>query len=950
MPDGTVSLLAGSTSQASGNTDGLGTAAAFNQPRSLYIDNTGTGYVAEPGGNRIRTLALAGYSLNGTLPAGLTFSPTAGTISGTPTATFSAPVSMTAYNTGGFSIVPFALTQVFNWTGAVSSTWSSAANWNPSTRFPAATDRAQIGVVAYATGGFQPVISSTPSSSPNGIIFGTNNSPVLTINSGATLTTTSTANPAGGLIVNTSATPVITGGGSLVLTGTSTINSSGSLTLAGGLAMSLKTATSATLTNTGTFALGSATLGSSASLTLGASTTATNNGTFTIASNGILTLGTSCTVTNNSTFTLLSDQTGSAAIAAIPSSSSVVGQIAVQRYISSDGTTTYRGYRLLSSPVYAAAVSGTNVYSLNYLEIYSYLSGSGGTAGGFDVSGNPTLYIYREDQDPGCNTSFICGPFQGVANINQTPAYNYLLDPYNVAVIPYTQSFNIPVGTGYLFFFRGVRPTTLPFVSSTPPTAGPVVATGLLNQGPISFHYWLNGSTNFTQTPSGGANGFNLVGNPYPCTIDWYTFSSTTSTAGIYGPGVSTQISELNQVTHSYETYDSNTLVGNGEARRYIASGQGFFITALNGTTASLTFNESAKVPSQQPAYGSTLLLSKSLIENNNYQYLRLQMNADSVYGENIMIWFDHNNKMTFEPARDAVYRRGFNKVNLSSFSSDGVELEINKQPLPGLERRVIALNVDATESGTYHFNLKQVVSLPKLYDIWLIDAYKKDSVNLRAKNTYDFTINKSDNASFGASRFSLVINQNPALAYKLLDFTANKLQTARQVQTIWKTQNEENYTNFTLERSTDGGKTFEVLGGVKAAGEGTYSFIDRNPVVGMNLYRLKQEDINNAISYSMIVPIGYSDKGDNLTDNKLTIYPNPVSSTLNLTINQETTDVGTYKVRILSTAGLVVKEITSSSASWQGNVSNLLPGTYLVRVFNNKTQSIVAESKFVKL
>jgi len=236
------------------------------------------------------------------------------------------------------------------------------------------------------------------------------------------------------------------------------------------------------------------------------------------------------------------------------------------------------------------------------------------------------------------------------------------------------------------------------------------------------------------------------------------------------------------------------------------------------------------------------------------------------------------------------------------------------------------------------------------MYNIWLVDAYKKDSVNLRINSTYDFTINKSDNDSYGAKRFSLVMNQNPALAYKLLDFTANKLQTVRQVQTVWKTQNEENYTNFTVERSTDGGKTFEVLGGVKAAGEGKYSFVDKSPVSGMNLYRLKQEDLNNAISYSRIVPIEYSDKGDNLADSKLTIYPNPVSSTVNLTINQEITDASTYKIRIVSTMGAVVKEIATSSATWQGNLSNLLPGTYLVRVFNNKTQSMVAESKFVKL
>jgi hypothetical protein len=45
-----------------------------------------------------------------------------------------------------------------------------------------------------------------------------------------------------------------------------------------------------------------------------------------------------------------------------------------------------------------------------------------------------------------------------------------------------------------------------------------------------------------------------------------------------------------------------------------------------------------------------------------------------------------------------------------------------------------------------------------------------------------------------------------------------------------------------------------------------------------------------------------------------------------------------------------VVKQITASQPAWQGNISNLQPGTYLVRVINNKTQNLVGENKFVKL
>lgn len=1039
MPDGTVSLLAGSTTQTSGNADGLGTAATFNQPNSLYIDNTGTGYVTELAGSRLRKLALTGYSLNAALPAGLTFNATNGTVSGTPTQGFSSPVGLIAFNTGGFSILSLIGTQTFNWNGSTSNDWMTVANWTPATRVPSATDRAQIGVVAY-TGTFQPIVyaASPVPPTPNGIVFGTFNSPVLTINSGQTLTTASTVSP-GGLVVNASATPVILGPGNLVITGPSVINSTGSFTAAGNLVMTVKTAASATLTNNGTFALGSAALGTSASLSLGTSTTLTNSGTFimggpsasltsagsntltnsgsfttgsnasislggssalsnsgtfttgsnaslifgtlcpvtnsstgtftmgssslltlgtsstvtnnnnfTMGASSILTLGTSCTVTNNSTFTLASDATGSASIAAIPSTSSVNGQISVQRWIT--GNTGYRGYRLLSSPVYAATVGGINVYSLNYLQANTYLTGTDGTAGGFstDLHTNPTLYIYRENI-PDCNKTFICGPFQGIKNI--ASSYNYLLNDWGDPPTSYTQPYSIPIGAGYLFFWRGLSPQTAqggtvdPYTSAAIPYAGAVQATGLLNQGNVTFHNWLDRTTTVSLT-STGMNGFNLVGNPYPSTIDW----NTSTTGGIITSGVSTQISELNPATGSYGTYDVSGAHNNG-ASRYIVSGQGFFITAT-AAGASLTFTENAKV-NQQLVNGDPLiplLLSKSPVENRNQQYLRLEMNADTLHAEDVLFWFDPNNKTNFEPGKDAKYRLGFNTVSLSSLSADGVQLGIDKQPLPGKEPRVIALNAEATEDGAYHFKLREVAGIPKMYDIWLVDALKKDSVNLRVKNSYNFTISKGDKATFGDKRFSLVFNQNPALAYKLLDFTANKLQTARQVRTIWNTQNEENYTNFTVERSTDGGKTFEVLGGVKAAGEGKYSFIDKNPLLGLNQYRLKQEDLNNTISYSKIVLIEYTDKSDQLTNSKLTIYPNPAGSTINLSINAGTADAAAYKIRFSDAMGKVVKEVTSSQSSWQGNISNLLPGTYLIRVINNKTQSLVGESKFVKL
>jgi hypothetical protein len=243
------------------------------------------------------------------------------------------------------------------------------------------------------------------------------------------------------------------------------------------------------------------------------------------------------------------------------------------------------------------------------------------------------------------------------------------------------------------------------------------------------------------------------------------------------------------------------------------------------------------------------------------------------------------------------------------------------------------------------------MIAVPQLYDIWLMDAYRKDSLDMRQNKVYIFDIYKNDTASFGSKRFTLVIRQNAAYAYHLLNFTVNKVPTSiRQVQVMWTAINEGNYTSFTVERSIDNGKTFVVLGGAKAAGQGTYSFIDKTPVSGTNLYRLKQEDINNTISYSKIVTIQYSDLSDQQLGNKINIYPNPVSSNLNLEIAAATSDSVIYNIRMMNSSGVVIRKMTSSKPFWQGSIGNLQPGAYILQVFNNDTQSLIGESKFVKL
>jgi hypothetical protein len=639
--------------------------------------------------------------------------------------------------------------------------------------------------------------------------------------------------------------------------------------------------------------------------------------------------------------TLKSTATQTATAAAIPGGSTITGNVNVERYIT--GGSGYRGYRLISSPVYTSTVNSNNVYSINYLLNSTFLTGTNGTAGGFSKVGNPTLYLYRENMTPAYST-FTNSNFRGIKDISASPNYTMDTDggPYN-----------IPVGSGYLFFFRGDQTTSNPYSTATVPIASTLTASGTLNQGQITAKNWftpLSSNLSYTAASPATVKGYNLVGNPYASSIDWENFQTLTTTTGIYGTSIGTTIYMFDPVSKNYGSYNKGGGgIGTNNASNVISSGQGFFVVATC-SCATLIFNEGAKTNTQ--VVSPKLLMGKPADQLVNNQYLRLQLAKDSVSTDDILFRFKSIANTAYVQNEDSPYLPGFGDVSLSSLSSDNISLAINTLPLPETGE-IIELTVKTKTDGIYTLNMKNIVGIPQLFDIWLMDNYKKDSLDMRHNATYAFDVYKADTNSYGSHRFSLVIRQNPALTVHLLSFTAVK--SAKGAQIAWKTENEENYTNFTVERSADNGKTFDVLGGNVSSAQGTYSFLDKDPLIAADGYRLKLEDLNGTISYSKVVTLMYSNLSNNITNNNISLYPNPATNTINLSIDQikvaaSSANIASYDFNIINNSGSIVKTVTSSPALSQVNINNLLPGTYIVQVVNSNGKSLVGKSKFVKL
>ena len=594
------------------------------------------------------------------------------------------------------------------------------------------------------------------------------------------------------------------------------------------------------------------------------------------------------------------------------------------------------------------------MFSLNYLQNYAYISGDN-AAGGFDkVQPGATIYLYNESK-PVFNGAFIGGNYRSIndlSNGNSTPpTYGFDTDG----------TFSLPVSNGYLFFYRGNRNSSTysqaqEFTTGTPAEAVTMSTSGSLNTGSFTFADWYNsgtGTLGYTSTQPVACKGFNLIGNPYPCNIDLNTYNTNaaTSNTGLYVTSgkVSKYFYELNPKTQNYDTYDASGHIATNSASRYVMSGQGFFAQAT-AAGAVLILNETAKETTNAQNTGNNLFMGVPPSDPlAALQYIKVKMGMDSINTDETAIRFASDAKATYDINEDAVYHVGAGKLNLAAMSADNVALSINVLPF-ALKGQRIPLRVGATTSGNYTLALSDVKRVPMLFDIWLVDNNQKDSVNLRTTAAYAFSINKADSTTFGAKRFVLVTRQNPAFAYKLLDFFAKKHQDVREVDVTWDTKYEENYTNFTVEKSTDGGKTFNTLGGVAATGAGNYGITDQSPVLGMNLYRLKQEDINGQITYSAIVPVGFSGLSGSLAKNGVNIFPNPATGVVNMAVLNNFSASASYNFMITNATGKTLKQGASALPYWQYDVTNWQPGTYFVKIFDAKTQALVGTSKLVKL
>jgi hypothetical protein len=297
--------------------------------------------------------------------------------------------------------------------------------------------------------------------------------------------------------------------------------------------------------------------------------------------------------------------------------------------------------------------------------------------------------------------------------------------------------------------------------------------------------YDLQGTVNVSDVPvnlvfnSGGftANqneqGFNLIGNPFTCGLDWDGVVSANSTIFNVNNVETTIYFRLNGVTIYYNNGFTvpNTYNTDGSL---LPPMQGFFIK----TNANVTLN--------LPASAKTHTANKRYKGNSTAPHIRLQY-ENSVKSDQTVIYFDEKATLGFDKMLDG--RKAFltnSDPNIYSVI-DGINYSINGIPFPK-DSTTIPLVVNATSDGSYAIKATELVGLDS-YKVFLNDKSQNLSINLANDSSYTF------NATTGTltDRFTLTITnvltaipENTVSVKPFNIYSSNGLVNIQTLSDIW--------------------------------------------------------------------------------------------------------------------------------------------------------------------
>ncbi len=612
------------------------------------------------------------------------------------------------------------------------------------------------------------------------------------------------------------------------------------------------------------------------------------------------------------------------------------GRFVVERYINN----TARGYRNISS----GGVMTTDIWS-NWQEgattaNYNPKPGYGTQITG-KVAGSQGLDVITGIDYTGSGAASLW-------KYNTSDGYDAILNTKTTALYPYVGYFAIIRGDRSYKFYPATQ--TLPTAPTTLRARGRAIA-GTVTINTSGTNYYFDGGTSLQGDGSfrlnathGGPSsnyGFTLIGNPYPCMIDWNSIYSNS-----------------NNIMNTYWVWDQSTAggsgsyitvnnlginTGGGSNAGYIQPGQSFYIQNTSSGTHQLLIQETDKntgnsnlvavFGTAQPANSLRINLTKKI------------SNVPQLMDGTVVI-FSNNYNNAIDDHDAGKFSNPLENISIYR-NRDTISIEQRKLPVATDTLNLRMWNMSA--SGNYALNIVTSQFSSSL-NAYLVDKFLGTQTPLTGDTT-KLSFGVTSNANSYLDRFSIIFKPITVLSVSFISVKAYQQQRNNVIE--WATADEasDNVLRYEVERSSNG-QSFSLIGSatsVNSNGVSNYKWIDAAPLSGDNYYRIKIINRNNSIiKYSSVVVIKST-----VTNVKASVYPNPVTSNGLFTVQLNNTEGGTYFISMFNTAGQLVftKDIqhTGGSSSQQVQLNNnLSKGIYTITIASSK-ETIFKENIVIK-
>jgi hypothetical protein len=227
-----------------------------------------------------------------------------------------------------------------------------------------------------------------------------------------------------------------------------------------------------------------------------------------------------------------------------------------------------------------------------------------------------------------------------------------------------------------------------------------------------------------------GSGGWNLIGNPYPSSVDWDLVSK--------GDGMDEALYYYDNATPGYKYYIWFSGPLGAAASGYIAPMQGIMVHAKTSGTQTVSFANDFRTHEGQNVFYKSAQLASNILD------LKVEGNNKSDYAR---VCFYDRATDNFDGEYDAykLFSYSANTSELYSVTADNTPMAINTLPETVMEGGSVPVSFKPGSSGDFMLTAEKINSFDAGTTIMLEDKATNTWQKLNDKQAYTFTATSTD-------------------------------------------------------------------------------------------------------------------------------------------------------------------------------------------------------------